>query len=350
MITYRLATREDNRQLIELSSRTGMTGQTGLRIDRYPDFFKLLDKRGESRVFIALDGNEIIGSLCVSLQRVWVGEQILPLHYIGDFKVASTHRNMGIGLRLCNELANDIVPRGADLAFLNVSKGNNKPFSFFKNRPNVPDFDNIGIFKIHQFVGKRKILADPEYPIQENMAVEELIGFLNRHYSKYALGPVISKENLEDSQLFTIRDKNRIIAAMCLSDTMNMKQNVVLKLSPKLRWLMKILDSLSGLLGFSKMPSLNKPVGMLYIKYLAVECCENKLVKLLVNHARNIVYKKSYSFVSIGLHEKDPMHKCFSGLFKMSFYSVGMLVSIKDNRTLIDKVMKGIPFEDYSLV
>ena len=350
MITYRLATREDNQQLIELTASTGMVGETGLRIDRHPDFFRLLDKRGESRAFIALDGTQIIGSLCVSLQQVWVGEEVLPLYYIGDFKVAATHRNMGIGLQLCNDLANDIIPGGADLAFLNVSRGNSKPFSFFRNRPNIPDFDNIGIFKIHQFVGRKKRSVDPAYPVQENIADEELILFLNRHYRQYALGPVISSENLEDAQIFTIRDKTRIIAAMCLSDTMTMKQNVVLKLSPKLKGLMKILNFFSGLLGFSKMPSLHKPVGMMYIKYLAVDHREKKLVTLLVNHARNIVYKKSYSFVSMGLHEKDPLHKCFAGLFKMSFYSVGMLLSIKNNRTLIENVMKGIPFEDYSLV
>ena len=137
---------------------------------------------------------------------------------------------------------------------------------------------------------------------------------------------------------------------MCLSDTMNMKQNVVLKLSLKLKWILGLLNSISRLLGYSKMPSLNEPVGMLYIKYLAVDQYEMKLVKLLVNKARNIVYKKSYSFVSIGLHEKDPLHKCFNGLLKLTFNSVGMLLSIKDNRFLIEKVLKGIPFEDYSLV
>jgi hypothetical protein len=29
---------------------------------------------------------------------------------------------------------------------------------------------------------------------------------------------------------------------------------------------------------------------------------------------------------------------------------VGMLLSIKDNRALIEKVKEGIPFEDYSIV
>jgi ribosomal protein S18 acetylase RimI-like enzyme len=350
MITYRLATSEDNEQLIELTATTGMTGETALRIDRNPDFFKLLDKRGESRVLIALDENKVIGSLCVSLQKVYVGGQVLPLHYIGDFKVAASHRNRGIGLQLCDELANDIVPKGADLAFLNVSKGNSKPFTFFKNRPGIPDFDNIGIFKIHQFIGRRKKISDPENRIEETPPNMELIEFLNRHYSQYELGPVIRKEILEGSQIFTIRDKNKIIAAMCLSDTMNMKQNVVLKLSPKLRWILGFLNSFSRLLGYSKMPSLNEPVGMLYIKYLAVDHYEMKLVKLLINKARNIVYNKSYSFVSIGLHEKDPLHTCFKGLFKLTFDSVGMLLSIKDNRFLIEKVSKGIPFEDYSLV
>lgn len=350
MITYRLANKEDNQQLIKLTAATGMMGETSLRIDRNPDFFKLLGKRGESRVFIALDGNSIIGSLCVSLQKVWVGGQIVQLHYVGDFKVAASHRNMGIGLQLCNELANEIVPQGADLAFLNVSKGNSKPFGFFKNRPNIPDFDNIGIFKIHQFIGRRKRISDPEYQIEETPVSEELTGFLNRHYCQYELGPVITKEILEEMQIFTVRDKSKIIAAMCLSNTMNMKQNVVLSLSLNLTWILGFLNSFSRLLGYSKMPPINEPVGMLYIKYLAVDHCEMKLVKLLINKARNIVYNKSYSFVSIGLHEKDPLHQCFNGLLKLSFHSVGMLLSIKDNRLLVEKVLKGIPFEDYSLV
>ncbi|PWT76277.1 MAG: hypothetical protein C5B59_06980 [Bacteroidetes bacterium] len=350
MIKYRFATREDNQQLIELTASTGMTGETSLRIDRNPDFFKLLNKRGESKVLIALDENKIIGCLCVSLQQVYLAGQIVRLHYIGDFKVASSHRNKGIGLQLCNELANEIVPQGADLAFLNVAKGNSKPFTFFKNRPNIPDFDNIGVFKIHQFIGRRRRMPVSKFEIKKENVTEELITFLNSHYRNYELGPVITHKNLEATEIFTVRDKDHIIAAICLSDTMNIKQNVVLKLSLKFKMLLKLLNSFSGLFGYSKMPILNEPVRMLYIKYFAVDPTKKKLIKTLINLTRNIVYKKSYSFVSIGLHEKDPLHKSFNGMFKITFNSVGMLISIKDNRFLIESVMKGIPFEDYSLV
>ena len=65
MIHYRLANFEDNRQLIELTSSSGMTGEISLRIDRKPDFFGLLNMRGESKVFVAVDHETIIGSICV---------------------------------------------------------------------------------------------------------------------------------------------------------------------------------------------------------------------------------------------------------------------------------------------
>ena len=161
---------------------------------------------------------------------------------------------------------------------------------------------------------------------------------------------MITKEKLEGTTSFSIKEGNKIVAAMCLIDTMNVKQNVVTKLSWKMNYLLKLINRFSGITGISKMPFLNEPVGMMYIKYLAVDKTQKQVVKLLINHARHIVYEKSYSFVSLGLHEKDPLNSCFSGLLKLSFNSVGMLLSIKNNRDLIEKVKNGIPFEDYSLV
>ncbi len=350
MISYRLATQEDNQQLIELTAASGMKGETGLRIDRKPDFFKLLQMRGATKVFVALHSGTIIGAICVSLQQVYVGGQIYPLQYIGDFKVAEAFRNKGIGLQLCNRLADYVVSIGADLAFLNVSKGNTKPFSFFKERPGIPDFENIGVFNIHQFIGEKKKAYHPEYKIELMPVTDELIKFLNARYCRYEMGPVITKEKLQGTINFVIQYKKEIIAAMCLVDTMSAKQNVVTKLSWKMKALLKCMNIFKGISGISKMPLVNEPVQMIYIKYLAVNNNEKQQVKLLINHARNIVYEKAYSFVSAGLHEKDALNSCFTGLFKLTFKSVGMLLSIKDNKYLIEKVKQGIPFEDYSLV
>ena len=136
---------------------------------------------------------------------------------------------------------------------------------------------------------------------------------------------------------------------MSIADIMDAKQNVVTKLSWKLKYLLKFMNAISWISGISKMPSLNEPIRMIYVKYLAVNTNEKSLVRLMINHARNIAYDRSCSFVSFGLHEKDDLNECLKGLFKLTFYAAGMLISIKDNRSLIEKVRDGIPFEDYSL-
>jgi len=350
MIKFRVATNEDNLKLIQLTAVSAMSGEIGLRIDRGPDFFSLLKMRGETKVFVAEENGIIIGSICVSLQKVYVGGEIFPLQYIGDFKVSEQYRNQGIGLKLCNQMADYVISQNSDLALLNVSMGNTKPMCFFKNRPNVPDFDNIGIFNIYQIIGKRVTPRFHKYAIEETILNDDVLQFFNVHYSKYQLATVLTREKFDNTSVFIIRENEEIIAAMSLIDTMPVKQNVITALSFKMKCVLKIINALSRIAGFSKMPVLNDPVKMLYIKYLAVDSNSTMLVKLLVNHARNIAFEKTYSYVSIGMHEKDKLNNCLSGLLKLTFKSVGMLLSIKNNRSLIKKVKDGVPYEDYSLV
>jgi hypothetical protein len=309
-----------------------------------------LNLRGETRVFVALKDNSIIGSLCVSLQQTYIGGECHPVYYIGDFKVDTAYRNQGIGLELTNLLADYLFSADANLAFLNISKGNTKPLSFFKNRPNVPDFENIGVFNIHQFFARRNEWVRSPYKIEETTVSNELLIFLNSHYKKYELGPVITSKNLEGNLIAVTRDQNGIIGCICLQDTMDFKQNVVTRVSFKMKILLRIINLCSAVLRISRMPEMNEPVTMIYAKYLAVRDNDSELVKILVNYSRNIAYKKAYSFVSVGLHEKDPLEKIFKNMFKLTFHSVGMFVSIKNNREIIQKVKMGIPFEDYSLV
>ena len=145
MVTFREATDEDNLKLIQLTATAGMSGDIGLRIDRKPDFFALLRMRGPTKVYVAEEKDKIIGSICVSPQEVYVGGALVSLCYIGDFKVAEEYRNKGIGLQLCNRVTEFVLARNTDLAFLNVSKGNTKPFSFFKKAQPILKF-NINFY------------------------------------------------------------------------------------------------------------------------------------------------------------------------------------------------------------
>lgn len=350
MIHYRLATFEDNQQLLELTSSTGMLGKMALRIDRFPNFFSLNQLRGETNVYTAVEGGLIIGCISVSRQQVCVDKKQYPLYYVSDLKVAQNHRHQGIGLQLAKEVLKFLESRNADLIFLNVSKGNERPFVFLSDSSYYPDFENIGTFKIFQFIGSNKKSVNSKFKIKLTEGHSEILAFLNEYYSNYELASIITKDKIQNTELFEVKNEGHLIAVMCLIDTMKMKQNVVIKMAWHLKFLVSFINSMRGIFKMSKLPKENEPVNMLYIKYLAVKAYDKALIATLISHARQCAYHKSYSFVSLGLHERDPLIKNLPNILKFAFNSIGMMVSLKRSKELMGKVQKGVPYKDYSIV
>jgi GNAT superfamily N-acetyltransferase len=347
MPSLRFANENDNDQLTELASATGMNGETALRIDRAPDFFELLRMRGESKVLVAVENNRIVGSVSVSKQYAYIGGKIYPVYYVADFKVIPELRNKGIGIMLCGELARYVIGANGDIVFLTVARGNTKPLPFFRNRKGVPDFENIGKFRVYQFIGRKTHSVDQ---IEQVQVSGHLVNFLDNHYKRYELGAVITPDKLTGNKIFVIKRDQKIIAAMCLSDTMKVKQNVVIRMKWHMKILLGMMNRFRNVLNISRMPAINEPVMMMYIKYLVAEDNSPGLVKAMVNYARNIAYQKNYSFVSIGVHERDLLNESLPANLRLTFYSTGMLLSVKNNSDIIEKVKMGVPFEDYSLV
>lgn len=351
MLIYRKGTESDNQQLIALTAASPMAGDISLRIDRSPDFFALLKLRGESIVFVAENNQKIIACICASRQDVFIGGTIQQVYYVGDFKVTERYRNKGVGFELTKKLEDYLISVDADLIFLNIAQGNNKPVPFFRKRSSFSDFENLGIFNIFQFLGKKgSKLYTAAIQIVPTEVDDSILTYLNSQYRKYELGSVIKRQQLAGCDIYKIIKNNKLAGVMCISDTMEIKQNVVVSISFTLTFILKIVNMLHKVFGISKMPELHQPVKMLYIKYIAVEDNNVTLVKRLINFAQGLAYDKLYSFASLGLHEKDPLNFAIKGMVKFTFHSVGMVLSLKNNNELIDQVKKGIPFEDYSLV
>ncbi|WP_242117366.1 GNAT family N-acetyltransferase [Aestuariivivens sediminicola] len=349
-IHYRLATFEDNQKLLELTGSAGMPGKISLRIDRHPNFFELNKLRGKTNVYVAEDKNEIVGSICVSDQMVYTNGKKEPLYYISDFKVARTYRNRGIGLQLTNEVVKYLESKDADFAFLNVSKGNNRPFVFFSDRAHYPDFQNIGTFTTFEFMGSKFNLSKSKFKIELAKASTEILDFLNEYYEQYQLARVITYDNLNNTTLYVVRNGDHIIGVMSIIDTTDFKQNVVLKMPLTLKFIVSLTNAFCNIFKLSKLPKENESIKMLYIKYLAVKTYDKSLITALISFARQYAYDKSYSFVSIGLHENDILIKKLPKLLRFTFYSVGMLVSMKNSKEVLDSIKKGMPFRDYSII
>lgn len=350
MIRYRLADFNDNQQLLELTMSAGMPGKMALRIDRHPDFFKLNNLRGETKVYVALDETKIVGSICVSDQLVFIDKKQYPLYYISDFKVAQTHRNLGIGLELTNMVVTYLETQNADFAFLNVSKGNKRPFVFFSDRGQYPDFQNIGTFTTFQYIGSNSKFSNKKYKIELAEGTSEVLEFLNNFYSQYELANVVTNDKIKDSDLYVVREQNQILAVMSIIDTMHMKQNVVLKMPWHLKGVIACINLFCKLFNLSRLPKENEAIKMLYIKYFAIKKYDKTLISALISFAKQQAYNKSYSFVSISMHENDILLQKLPKFMRFTFQSAGMLVSMKDSKRLMKLIKEGMPFRDYSTV
>ena len=221
---------------------------------------------------------------------------------------------------------------------------------FFSERVHYPDFQNIGTFTTFQYIGSNSKSSNKKYKIELAKGTSEVLEFLNNFYSQYELANVITNDKIKDSELYVVREENQIRAVMSIIDTMHMKQNVVLKMPWHLKGIIASINMFCKLFKLSKLPKENEPIKMLYIKYLAIKKPDKALISALMSFAKQQAYNKSYSFVSISMHENDILLQKLSKSMRFTFHSVGMLVSMKDNKKLMKLIKEGMPFRDYSTV
>tara|TARA_R110002167_G_scaffold222295_2_gene427222 strand:- start:4539 stop:5588 length:1050 start_codon:yes stop_codon:yes gene_type:complete len=349
MPLYREATLKDDSRLLKLINSAGMPGIIQLMTTRAPSFFNLIAQRGQCKVIVAEEENEIVGIICINHETVFLNKVPSKLFYICDFRVQYAYRKKGIGLQLTNKAVDYMEEQDGDFVFLNVSKGNKRPFVFFSNRKHYPDFENIGIFNIYQFLGSKKKSKD-EFQVVKTTLHPKIIEFLNEYHANYQLAPVVDYHQLKDATIYKVEVNGDLIAVMCIVDYSNCKQHIALKLPWYLRLFVFLINLLGSITGANPLPSTNQPIKMLYIKYLAIKKKDKKLIRSLIRCAQNEAHSKSYSFVSLGLHEKDALIQRLPRFFRIKFNSVGMLVTMKNNHRLMDVVRKGIPYKDFSTV
>jgi predicted N-acetyltransferase YhbS len=107
----------DNEALLALTRSTPMAGSISLRIDRDPDFFALLRLRGEEKVFVAVQGCEVIGCISAALRTAYISGVPETVAYVGDMKVHPRFSGTRVALRLIQTLEAHLRSVGIDLCF-----------------------------------------------------------------------------------------------------------------------------------------------------------------------------------------------------------------------------------------
>jgi N-acetylglutamate synthase-like GNAT family acetyltransferase len=350
MVNIREALSSDNAGLLVLTSLTPMRGRISLRIDRNPDFFRLLQKRGHSKVFIAENKGVIVGCFSASAVETTVNGNREKVFYLADLKVHPSYEGSTLTARLLKKMADYIHTIDTDLLFCTAASGNTKVMPLLTGRAGFPVFRYAGSFRVFQLIPLRKDVKSGKFTVTETKINSEIIGLFNQFFSRYRFSPFWSEESLEGAQTIVAIHEQGIRAAISLLDTGSLKQNNLSGLPFLLNLILLLIKAINKIVHLVNLPEPGKPLKMLYIKAFAYRDGYKDALDLLVRHARKLAFLGGYCFLTIGIHEKDSCSAFFKKYPHFTFRSLGFLSGIRGDNEKIDRIIDGVPFEDYSLI
>lgn len=350
MARIRPARRGDNEGLLSLTAMTPMDGEISIRSDRYPDFFRLLERRGPARVMVAEEDGEIVGSVSAARVPVFVEGAGEYVHYLGDLKVHPSRRGTGLSARLLKAMVHDMLAGEADLVLSTAAYGNDKVLPFFGGRAGLPPAIAMGVFRVYQLLPSRRAEDAGSYEIGEEPEHPDLHLFYNASFREYQFGPIIGPGTLRDAHHWVARAGGEIQAAISLVDIGDSRQNVIIGLPPLLEGLVTALRAVRRVAPVVDLPAKNTAIRTLHIKALACRTGREDALDSLIRKARNLAAEEGYHFVAIGLHERDPLGLRLARIPKFTFKSLGFLAGLRRGPGELARLTKRVPYEDYSLV
>jgi GNAT superfamily N-acetyltransferase len=360
-VVIREAVEGDNETLLALTRSTPMAGSISLRIDRDPDFFALLRLRGEGKVYVAVRGREVIGCISAALRTAYVSGVPETVAYVGDMKVHPRFSGTRIALRLIQTLEAHLRSVGIDLCFSVVADGNQRVMPLLEGRLGIPRWASLGRFLVDELIPSPFLGRSRQHGIESAEAddLPAITMLLDRFHRSRQFSPQLSKDDLARtlsgqqeepfSKMLVARNRGSIVATLSLHDTREVKRNVLIDASASLRCALALLRIAAAPLPGFRVPRIGEPLGVLYARFVACEEGHGQALQALVAMARAEAFRRRFTFLVIGLHERDPLRSLVRGIPRFTFSSLALATSLTRPDRL-ESLATGIPFEDFALV
>jgi predicted N-acetyltransferase YhbS len=354
-VDVREANEADNEALLALTRATPMAGTISLRIDRDPDFFALLRLRGEGRVFVAASGREVVGCISAALRTVYVGGVPETIAYVGDMKVHRRFSGSRVALRLIQALESGLRFAGIDVCFSVVAEGNQRAMPLFEGRLGIPRWTPLGRFLVDELLPAPFRRRPGNYGIEaaEPADLPAIAALLDRFHRSRQFAPRLSGDEVADALTaggtFVARAGKQIVATLTLSDMGPIKRNVLLNAPAAIKGSLAMLRFVTAPLPGFIVPRIGDSLRLLSVRYAACDDAHQGALADLVRLARAETFRRRFTCLAVGLHERDPLRGLVRGIPRFTFQSLAFATSL-GGASRLPKLAEGIPSEDYALV
>lgn len=367
VVVIREATPADNQGLLALTQVTPMEGSVSIRIDRHPDFFALLRLRGVGKTFVALYEGNIIGCFSINYRTAFVNSQARTVGYLGDLKICPRYRGTRTTIKLIQAGLDYMATQDVNVYVCVTSSSNERVSSVLQGRLSLPSWQSTGRFNVFQIVPYFGPKVYSPYVISEanSNKVEEICGLCNKFNSSYQLAPLLDHKDFPVTaeptrhpyacRVFTARRQGILLATISAFDLAGVKQVIILRVPLLLQLALSALRLAGPAFPFFTAPKVGVQLKILYLRNIAYVEGHEGALRALLHHVRRVAFLERYTFVTLGLHERDPLRFMVSRVPRYDFKSTVYVTTlagpqVEKNITLIDDIVSGIPMEDFAIV
>ena len=243
----REATPEDNQTLQQLQARCPMGTSLVVSTVNTPDFFSRAKAYEWYRVYVAVEGDEIIGSAACATRDALVNDEKVRAGYAFQYFTAPDHRHQGVATRLHQQVEEALEKRGAVLVYLVAIEGNTPAMTLFEEM----GFTRLRTFTMPSLVVYQEMDVDPAAgairPAQAD-ELERIADLTNATWQEAQLYEPLSAERLAlfiertpalslDDFLVLERDGELLACAGCWDWSQITRLTVI-----SLAWKMKLIN------------------------------------------------------------------------------------------------------------
>ncbi len=312
MIRIREAGERDNEALVELQKRCPQGTSFILGVDSSPDYFARSQSFNTWRVFVALDGDNIVGSAACAIRDTYIAGRQFKTAYEYGFIVDPQHRRRGIAARLQERIERLAQEENLEVLHLDIAE---------ENIPSIHLFSKLGFKKVKDCATfslmvyrKQKLAREANIRAMKENDVDTVADLINEMYHDYDFfAPFRSKDlaayirrmpYFDFRDILVFEDTEEIKACLGCWDYTKVRRYIV----QKFNWRSKVQLFLVRLMGlFTKMPNVPKLGEPLLSYNLALLAYKDPAsITELIKQVINLALENNIKFLHVPLDLESP--------------------------------------------
>ncbi len=309
MISFSLATRDDDPGIRHLLATNAMPGRIRVRFEREPDYFAGCTE--SSQVLVARDGARVVGVACREIRRLYVNGVAEDVGYLGQLRVDRHYRGQLLtarGYRVMRELHGDGRARGY---FTTIVDGNAQAEGVLVRRAR-------GVMPRYRFLERLYTLA---FGARRGQHIPSGV---TTPRTPFNLSPSYEPRG----ELVTVPG-----ASAALNDQRHCKQTVIDGYDRSLA----VVRPLYNLVGRIKLPKPNTPLAHAYVTHFQAD--DPASAQALIEAVRAKAAERGLDHVLFGFTESDPFLALARRLAPLEYISSIYTVAFDDGDDFHDRLL-----------